>query len=131
MMKKSRLWATGLLFAVFALGLAIGGVTAAAWSDGSPRREPNRHRSYIERLDESLDLTPMQRDSIAHLVQAHRNVMDSLWSEIRPRYETSRASLRAAVMEILSDGQREIYRDLISRSDKKRENREKSRNEDK
>lgn len=130
MLNRSKLWATGLLFAVFVSGVALGGAASAAWGD---RSEPDGRRgereSYAQRLERALNLTEAQGDSVARIVEPHQETMRSFWREIRPRYEEFRAQLRADVMEILTEEQRETYQVLIAQSDSARAVRRRGRHE--
>ena len=129
MLNRSKLWAAGLLLAVFAAGGAVGGAVSAAWGeddqrDGrrSSRGEGSRHeRSYAERLEADLGLSQEQRNSIDTILARRQVQVHELWAEYRPRFDTLRLDVRNQIMQILDDEQQEKYQELIDRSDRRRE----------
>ena len=61
-------------------------------------------------LDERLNLTPQQRDTINRIVERDRHKADSLFREMRPRLRARFDSTRAAVDAVLTPQQREEFR---------------------
>lgn len=135
MLHRSKLYAAGLLAAVFAAGIAVGtGVSAAA----SDRREPEprgerggERESYATRLARELTLTPAQRDSVDRIVDGYQDSMSVFWSEMRPRMDAVRASIRSDIAALLDTAQLARYRAYIERSDSVRAAREAAREEEK
>jgi Spy/CpxP family protein refolding chaperone len=138
MLHRSKLYAAGLLAAVFAAGIAVGtGVSAAASDRREPdRREGNRgeRESYATRLARELNLTPAQQDSVDRIVDGYQDSMSVMWAEMRPRMDAVRASIRTDIAALLDTAQQAQYRVYIQRSDSIRSardaEREKERNHD-
>lgn len=136
MLNRSKLWAAGLLFAAFAAGAAVGGATSAAWGDGDRdvnrnrpgERDSGRHRSYSERLQTALDLTPAQREAIDTIVALRQAETHALWQAVGPRFEALREGVRDQIVAILDEEQQEKYRELIARSHRNREGERGTRN---
>lgn len=126
MLNRSKILAAALLVAVFAAGIAVGAAASAAWGDRTPapasterpeRRESRRDRSYLDWLDEELTLTPVQRDTVKHILEGYQGSMHEIWIELRPRMDTIRLRVRQQIMPILDSTQQDRYRALIARSD--------------
>lgn len=132
MLQKSKLYAFGLLAAVFAAGIAVGtGVSAAASDRGErPERRTRERLSYAERLGRELALTPDQQDSVARIVNGYQDSMSGLWSEMRPRMDSVRAHIRLDILSLLDSAQQEQYRAYMHRSDSARRAREEGERHD-
>jgi len=128
-MTKSARTATLLLVAAFLLGALAGG--AALSLAGRARGPGMGSRSsgssgYLSRLSKDLDLTPVQRDSVAAILQRYEPRMDSLWQEIRPRFDTLRGELRTNINAQLTPDQQRHYAELLERHDAERRTRDSS-----
>jgi hypothetical protein len=132
MLHRSKLYAAGLLAAVFAAGVAVGtGVSAAASDrrdDTQDRRTPER-LSYAERLERELALNPVQRDSVDRILTAYEDSMSAMWTELRPRMDALRTSIRQNVTDLLDSTQLESYRAYMHRTDSIRAARDAARDE--
>ncbi len=122
MLNRSKLWAAGLLFATFAVGLAVGGAVSAARgdADGDFREHRGRRTSYAERLQEDLALQPAQRESVKVILERRQTAMQELWREAAPRFDTLRAQIRGEIMGLLDEAQQARFQELIARSDSAR-----------
>lgn len=123
MLHRSKLYAAGLLVAVFAAGVAVGTGVSAAASDGrtdQPDRESRPRESYADRLARELELTPPQRDSVALVVTGYQDSMAAMWDMMRPRMDSIRSSIRHSIMEMLDSTQQARYEAYIRRSDSAR-----------
>jgi len=116
-MIRSRLGAAGLLLAVFALGALAGGVVVSkaehGGEDGGTRR--NSRESYITRLTTELDLSGAQRDSIRAIMERNKPAMDSMWGEVRPRFDSLRTLVRDEIRSQLTPDQAAKYQEMIER----------------
>ncbi|MCH7874059.1 MAG: periplasmic heavy metal sensor [Gemmatimonadetes bacterium] len=121
MLNRSKLYAVGLLLGVFTAGLVVGGAVSAAWGDRgaaeSTARDRDRHPSYTDRLQQELDLTQDQRDSVERILAGYQSAMRELWTELRPRMDTIRTEVRSHIMSLLDDAQRGAYRARNARVD--------------
>lgn len=141
MFDKSKLWATGLLLASFAAGVAVGGVASATFGMGRswtavfgerPRdgdRDPRRGRSreevsYLDRLDHDLTLRPAQRDSVAAILKHYDEPMRELWRRGRQQLDSMRLQVRSDIAAVLDEQQREQFRLMNQRVDSLRAMRE-------
>ena len=124
-MIRSRLGATGLLLAVFALGALAGGVGVSmaehGEEDGGTRR--NSRESYITRLTTELDLSGAQRDSIRAIMERNKPAMDSMWGEVRPRFDSLRTLVRDEIRSQLTPDQAAKYQEMIERRNREYQER--------
>jgi hypothetical protein len=126
MLSKSKTWAVALLLGMFVAGAAIGaGATmllappsdvAAARPDARADGDRSRRRSYAERLQADLDLSPEQRAAVDSIVAGREAEMQALWQEMRPRFDALRESIRTEIMAVLNERQQETYQALIERN---------------
>jgi len=120
MLNKPKFYAVVLLIAVFAAGIALGaGVSAAASDRGSHRSgtEPRRQEGYADRLQRELQLTPIQRDTVDHILNRYQDSMNVVWRSMRPRMDSIRVAVRLDIMNALDSLQQAEYRDLMHRTD--------------
>ncbi len=109
--------ARAVLLLVSAMLIGIGlGLVGSAWAregglmgKGSADRKAG---SYLTRLSEELDLTPTQRDSVSAVLQRYGPQMDSVWAEVRPRFETVRAAMRSEIERQLTPEQQRKYEEM-------------------
>ncbi len=122
MLNRSKLWAAGLLFATFAVGLAVGGAVSAARGDddGDFRGRRGRRTSYAERLQEDLALQPAQRESVKVILERRQTAMQELWRDVAPQFDTLRTLIRGEIMGLLDEAQQARFQELITRSDSAR-----------
>jgi len=128
MTNRSKTLAVSLLLATFVLGVAIGAVGTAAW-DGRAERQrrppPSGQRpSYAEMLQQELTLTPEQRDSVEAILARREQVMQQLWQEIGPKFDSLRAQIRVDIGQVLDSAQSVKYQDMINRSEQRRGERD-------
>lgn len=97
------------------MGGAVVGLSSRrpAWS----HEDRNRHREsgWLDDMTERLHLTPTQRDSIQAILTRYRPRMDSIWGELRPRFETLRDSIGIEIRAQLTPEQTTTYNDMIRR----------------
>ena len=115
-MNRSKLVASGLLLAVFVAGLIVGG-TASALADRSETESKRPRRPYEEVLQEKLNLTAAQRESIEVILQEGRSGVHELWDKRGRKLEEIRQGTRADIVDALDERQVEVYRQMISRDD--------------
>lgn len=129
-MTKSTRTAALLLVAAFLLGASAG--AAALALSGRPGRMGPGHSpgpsGYLGRLERDLKLTPVQRDSVGAILQRFEPRMDSIWQEVRPRFETLRGELRSDINAQLTPEQQRHYAELLERHDARRRNNKDSSN---
>ncbi len=141
MFDKSKLWATGLLLAAFAAGIAVGSVASATFGVGRSwtavfgeryrdrDREPPRGRSreeisYLDRLNRDLKLSPAQHDSVAAILQHYDEPMRELWRRGRQQLDSMRLQVRSDITAVLDERQREQFHLMNRRVDSLRTVRE-------
>jgi hypothetical protein len=124
MIPSSRLGAVGLLVAAMSVGALVGGiaVSAAEHRGGGPGNHNHGRDGYVARLTDELSLTAAQQDSIRAVLNRHRPEMDSMWQEVRPRFDSVRTIMRGEIRAQLSLEQQQKYQQLIER--RERESRE-------
>ncbi|HEX9704757.1 MAG TPA: hypothetical protein VGA20_05885, partial [Gemmatimonadales bacterium] len=115
MFNRSKAWALALLAAVFVAGGAVAW-GLEDWMDDRGRSGRRRGTDgMVAFLDDKLDLRPAQRDSVRAVFVRHRAAMDSIWSEVHPRVDSVRATMRAEISAQLDSAQRERYAQLVAR----------------
>lgn len=122
MLNRSKLAAVTLLAAVFlAGGLAgWGGHEAAERDDhgrGPRRRGPDAVVAYLAK---ELDLTTVQRDSVRAIIARHQPETDSLWAQVRPRFDAIKARMRSEIDAGLTPAQRARHQQLIDKAEHQR-----------
>lgn len=132
MVPGSKVWAVVVLAATFAAGAAGGIAAAAAWGGrhDDPARDRGPRMSYIDRLDRRLDLRPEQRDSVAAILERHDAATQEIWRDSRRRFDAMRTKVRAEIMSVLNEEQRERLRAMHARSDSMRAARERENRRD-
>lgn len=125
-MTKSTRTAVLLLLAAFALG-AVAGIGGLALSHRSAGMgHPPGSSGYLSRLSKDLDLTPVQRDSVGAILKRFEPRMDSIWQDIRPRFETLKGELRSDINAQLTPDQQRRYADQLAREDARRRTKDSS-----
>ena len=128
MLNRSKLWATGLLVAMFVTGAAVGGGMSQAWvgngdntgeggQDGTDRERP----SYVERLTTHLELTEDQQAEVESILARRESDMAELWQEVRPRYDALRDTIRTKIMDVLTEEQQQKYGELLEHGSRRGE----------
>ncbi len=106
-----------LIAATFAAGAAAGSVASAAWGDEGRTEERSRRqrRSYADWLQQELQLTSAQRESIQVVLERRQELMHDIWSEMRPRFDTLRSQIRVEIGALLDEEQQNRYQALITK----------------
>jgi hypothetical protein len=119
-MTRSRLTAAGLLLAVFALGALAGGVGVSVTEHRGhdAGRSRNGRDGYVTWLTSELSLTPGQQDSIRAIMARHEPAMDSMWRDLRPRFDSLRGVVREEIRAQLRPDQQGEYQEVIERRDR-------------
>jgi hypothetical protein len=113
MFNQSKAFAIGLLVAVFVAGIALGAV-GTRWVSG--RHAPPRARvGYADHLAQQLQLTTVQRDSVAAILQRFDPQMRAIFTQVRPQMDSLRGELRNAIKAQLTAPQQTAYQQLIER----------------
>ena len=114
MFNQSKAFAIGLLVAVFVAGIALGTV-GARWTSG--RHAPPRPRpGFADRLTQQLQLTPVQHDSVAAILQRFDPQMRAIFTHVQPQMDSLRQELRNAIKAQLTAQQQTTYQQLIERA---------------
>jgi hypothetical protein len=119
-MTRSRLSAAGLLLAVFALGALAGhfGPPAMEHHGAGASRLTRGREGILTRLNSELQLSTTQQDSIRAILQRHEPAMDSMWREVRPRFDSLRDVVRAEIRVQLTPDQQRKYTEMNERRDR-------------
>jgi len=118
MLNKPKLAAVGLLAAVFlAGGLAGWGGHAAAERDDAGMRGRHGPDAIVAYLSRELDLSTAQRDSVRAIFERHRPETDSLWAQVRPRFDSIKGRMRAEIDAQLTAAQRAKHQRLIDNAE--------------
>ncbi len=120
--------AVTLLAAFLAGGLVAWGVSApllsghgAAWrgsgATGSGRPGGPGSPEGRRVLARELGLTAAQQDSVQAVFERHRPQIEALWREMRPRFDSLRATVDSEIAAQLTPAQRARFAELAKRSD--------------
>ena len=106
-MTKSKVSAAGLLLAAALVGGVLGAV-ATSLAEDSDGRGPSRgdRGGYVERMTTELGLSAPQQDSVRAILQRFEPAMDSLWRDMRPRFDSLRQVARSAIVAFSSSSTR-------------------------
>jgi hypothetical protein len=113
MFNQSKAFAVGLLVAVFVAGIALGAV-GTRWVSGR-HAAPRPRVGFADRLAQQLQLTTVQRDSVAAILQRFDPQMRTIFTQVRPQMDSLRQELRNAIKAQLSAPQQTAYQQLIER----------------
>jgi hypothetical protein len=120
-MNKSKLAAGGLLIAVFATGLIVGGTGSAALEEREQREERPSRTPYIETLQERMGLSPDQRQQIEVVLEEFnanwRTMRQELREEERRRIQEIRVDARSKIIAPLDSSQADVYRQMLAHTD--------------
>lgn len=113
--------AAALLLATFVLGAAAG-AAVMAYATHRPASPSGKGRSawYLDHLTRTLDLTPVQQDSVKAVLDRYAPAMDSLMSEIRPRLDTVRTAMRSEIARFLDPRQQKEYDEMRQKHERER-----------
>ena len=119
MKNRTQLRASLLLAAVLVAGIVLGWVGNDRL-DGSQRYRTRNTARLLEQLTRDLGLTATQRDSVRVVLDRRRADIDSLWSEVHPRFDALRALTYAEVELLLTPEQQRVYRAQVAEEERKR-----------
>jgi Spy/CpxP family protein refolding chaperone len=116
MPNRSKLSAVALLAVVFIAGGAAGWlIHESTEHDRRPRgRGPDAMVAYLGR---ELKLTPAQSDSVRAIFARHRPEIETLWGQVRPRFDSIKAEVRAEIDAQLTPDQRARHQRLVEESE--------------
>ncbi|HEV8303775.1 MAG TPA: periplasmic heavy metal sensor [Gemmatimonadales bacterium] len=119
MLTRSKFAAVALLAAVFVAG------GAAGWGarEGGDRCENRGRRgpdAMVDHLGRELSLSPAQRDSVRAIFERHHPEVEALWTQIRPRFDSIKARVRAEVAAQLTPDQQTRYQRLLEEAEHRR-----------
>jgi hypothetical protein len=109
---------------LLAATFVVGGLLGGALTRVSRRARP----SYVERLAADLRLSDAQKDSVQAILDRHQPAMDSLWSLIRPQFQSERQNIRNEITALLTPAQQTRYGELQRQDSVRRADQDRSRN---
>jgi Spy/CpxP family protein refolding chaperone len=118
----TRLKASLLLAAVLSAGIAVGWFGNLYLGHSGHHKKRGAER-VVDRLTQTLDLTTTQQDSVRVILTRRRADIDSLWTEMHPRFQVVRDRAHAEVERILTPDQQRKYRDYLDERARKRAER--------
>lgn len=119
-MTRSRFSAASLLLAVFVLGALAGhfGPSFLGPQGSGTSRLARGREGILTRLNSELQLSTTQQDSIRAILQRHEPAMDSMWREVRPRFDSLRDVVRSEIRVQLTPDQQRKYTEMNERRDR-------------
>lgn len=122
-MIRSRSAAIRLLVVAFALGGLVGGAATMLADRGNHSRSDHGQdgrQGYVARLDQELDLTPAQEETVSGVLRLHEPVMDSMFRAIRAEHaelDQQRMAIRQEIRASLTPEQSTKYDAMLARRD--------------
>ena len=118
MPNSSKNRALTLLAATFLAGVAVGTGVRAVWAHyGADRRSERPHGldRMVAELNEELQLTPAQHDSVYAILGRHFGELSAVWDSVKPRFDAIRSRMDSEVVRQLTPTQAVQYRDHVTR----------------
>ena len=133
---RTRMWVSLFVLVVFLAGLGAG-IVAGPWLGLGPRTGfgpgrggppvPPMSGRVLERMASRLDLSDAQRERLSALFDARRErfraINRELRRDMRARFAAEQATLRAAIAEILTAAQMDLFDAEIVRMGEERRRR--------
>lgn len=118
----SRWKAIGLLLLAGLLGGGAGSaITALALTRGHGPGEHHRGSDwYVELLQQELDLSATQRDSVVAVLERYAAPTEGIWTDMETRIDSLRSAIRQDIRAQLSEDQRSRYSEVTARLDAER-----------
>ena len=118
-MTRSKWGATVLLSVTLLLGGVIGAVAASASDWRHPDHITTCHSAagFAGRLTKELGLTTIQADSVREIFNRHQPSMDSIWRDLRPRFDSLKKLIRVEIRTQLTPDQQKKFAELGARMD--------------
>lgn len=116
--------ATGLVIAVFLLGIALGALGMYYWGG---RVLANRSHHFFEDMTHEVGLTPDQQKQIEVIIQDTRGKFQAIDDQTRPQYDQVRQQARDRIRAFLTPEQQPKFEDFVRRVDEERKKKEKER----
>lgn len=113
---------------IFVAGAATGGAIIHSLPRPQPKKVNNQpfngdhRRSYLQRLDKEVHLTPDQREKVEKILADGQERMKKLWEPIAPKARDEYRRTRQEISEILTPEQREKMKNLRSRWERNKDN---------
>lgn len=109
-----------------ALAGAAGGSILTSRLHSHERPGSHSHRGsdwYVELLEDELELTEVQEDSLRAVLSRHRQKIDAMYAELGPRMDAMRDTIRADVRRLLTPEQQQRYQAVTARLDRERQDK--------
>lgn len=75
-------------------------------------QSPERRKEYLDRLESKLNLSGDQKQKIDGILRASQTRLRSLWDNWEPQAKEEFQRTRKEITEVLSEEQRELYRQM-------------------
>lgn len=128
--RKTRREAALLLFAVFVLGLVVGGIANHLWGgrvwgrrNAVPQRTPQRER-ILNALTRELQLTPDQQRKIGAIVDETMSQFRALHSQQEQQGEKIREQARTRIQAVLTPEQVPKFEQFMEHIEERRKRKE-------
>jgi hypothetical protein len=115
MFNQSKAFAIGLLIAVFAAGIALGSAGTRWIAQSHMAAQRAARAGPADRLARQLQLTTVQRDSVAAILRRYDPQMRAMFATVRPQMDSLRQQLRNDIRAQLTAEQQATYERLMER----------------
>lgn len=115
MFNQSKAFAVGLLIAVFVAGIALGSAGTRWIAQSRMAAQRAARGGPADRLARELQLTAVQRDSVATILRRYDPQMRTIFATVRPQMDSLRQQLRNDIRAQLTAEQQATYERLMER----------------
>lgn len=117
--------AAGMLLLAALAGAAGGSILTSRLHSHERPGSHSHHGSdwYVELLEDELELTEVQEDSLRAVLSRHRQKIDAMYAELGPRMDAMRDTIRADVRRLLTPEQQQRYQAVTARLDRERQDK--------
>jgi len=115
MFNQSKAFAIGLLIAVSVAGIALGSAGTHWLAQSRMAAQRTARGGPADRLARELQLTTVQRDSVAAILRRYDPQMRAIFATVRPQMDSLRQRLREDIRAQLTAEQQATYERLMER----------------
>lgn len=119
----SRQRAALMLGAALVVGALVGVGATVAWEHGAHANTVRGPAAYLAWLTDELKLDQQEQTRVKTVLDRYAPISDSMWEEVRPRFDSLRLALRADIRDLLRPDQQTQFQEMLRRHDAERHTR--------
>ncbi len=121
--RKAAVWLALIFLLGGGLGAVLGFIAGGHRAQGSAgwRKTPEARRAdMVEKLNQELQLTAAQRESVDQILAALQEQFQAVHKQVEPQMKEARESGRKRIRAILTPEQQTKYDEYLKRADQER-----------